>query len=220
MNDRQASDTVDKEIALRDAIDGLRRLIELTVTAEPSHEELATAAHHIAQAAAALEPSRRAARRREAPAALADREPANLMPFDPVVGRFSPLAPPLRVRWEPPKAVGEVTFTPPYEGPPGCVHGGIIAAAFDQVFNVANLMLGSPGPTASLQLHYRRPTPLGVPLRFEGWQERVDGRRVHVRGRLLDGERMTVDAEGIFVVVPVERILAMLAPGTDGERDR
>src|SRR5262252_262238 len=51
MNDPQASDTVDKEIALRDAIDGLRRLIELTVTAEPSHEELATAAHHIAQAA-------------------------------------------------------------------------------------------------------------------------------------------------------------------------
>jgi hypothetical protein len=92
------------------------------------------------------------------------------VPFDAVVGRFSPLAPPLRVRWEPPMAVGEVTFTPPYEGPPGCVHGGMIAAAFDQVFNVANLMLGNPGPTASLQLHYRRPTPLGVALRFEGWQ--------------------------------------------------
>jgi acyl-coenzyme A thioesterase PaaI-like protein len=219
MDDPQASDTLDKEAALREAIDGVRRLIELTVTAEPSSDALATAAHHVAQAAAALEPFRRATRRREGPAAPADREPENLMPFDPVVGRFSPLAPPLRVRWEPPKALGEVTFAPPYEGPPGCVHGGIIAAAFDQVFNVANLMLGSPGPTASLQLHYRRPTPLGVPLRFEGWQERVDGRRVHVRGRLLAGERVTVDAEGVFVVVPVERILAMLAHGSDGERD-
>ncbi len=220
MNDSPASDTLDKDAALRDAIDGVRRLIELTVTAEPSHDALATAAHHVAQAVAALEPFRRATRRREGSATRADREPATLMPFDPVVGRLSPLAPPLHVRWEPPKAVGEVSFTPPYEGPPGCVHGGLIAAAFDQVFNVANLMLGSPGPTASLRLDYRRPTPLGVPLRFEGWQERVDGRRVHVRGRLLAGDRVTVDAEGVFVVVPVERILAMLAPGSEGERGR
>jgi len=41
-----------------------------------------------------------------------------------------------------------------------------------------------------------------------------------VRGRLLAGDRVTVDAEGVFVVVPVERILAMLAPGSEGERDR
>ena len=116
--------------------------------------------------------------------------------------------------------VATATYGAAYEGPPGCVHGGMIAAAFDQVFNVANLMLGNPGPTASLQLHYRRPTPLGVALRFEGWQERLDGRRVHVRGRLLAGDRVTVEASGVFVVVPVERILAMLAPGSDGDRDR
>jgi acyl-coenzyme A thioesterase PaaI-like protein len=142
------------------------------------------------------------------------------MPFDPVVGRLSPLAPPLRVRWEPPRAVGEVTFTPPYEGPVGCVHGGMIAAAFDQVFNVANVMLGTPGPTASLIFHYRLPTPLGVPLRLEGWQERTEGRRIHVRGRLLARDRVTVEAEGVFVVLPVERILAMLPPDPDSETDR
>ena len=47
-----------------------------------------------------------------------------------------------------------------------------------------------------------------------------DGRRVHVRGRLLAGDRVTVEASGVFVVVPVERILAMLAPGSDRDRDR
>jgi len=43
---------------------------------------------------------------------------------------------------------------------------------------------------------------------------------VHVRGRLLAGDRVTVEASGVFVVVPVERILAMLAPGSDRDRDR
>jgi acyl-coenzyme A thioesterase PaaI-like protein len=210
-------DAPDADDALCDAVDGVRRLIALTVTADAPPDAIATARRHIAQALAALEPfrqdTRRLHRRPDAP------DPAGLMPFDPIVGRLSPLAPPLRVRWEPPRAVGEVTFTPPYEGPPGCAHGGIIAAAFDQVFNVANVMLGNPAPTARLGFHYRRPTPLGVPLRFEGWQERLEGRRIHLRGRLLAGDRVTVEAEGVFVVLPVERILAMLAPVPDPEPD-
>jgi acyl-coenzyme A thioesterase PaaI-like protein len=209
-------DAPDADDALSDAVDGVRRLIELTVTADAPPDAIATAQQHIAQALAALEPFRQDRRRWGEPRATPD--PADLMPFDPVVGRLSPLAPPLRVRWEPPRAVGEVTFTPPYEGPVGCVHGGMIAAAFDQVFNVANVMLGNPGPTASLIFHYRLPTPLGVPLRFEGWQERLEGRRIHVRGRLLAGDRVTVEAEGVFVVLPVERILAMIGPDPDPDR--
>jgi acyl-coenzyme A thioesterase PaaI-like protein len=218
MDDEQTTGAPGGDDALSHTVAGVRRLIELSVTADPPADALAAAADHVARAIALLEPFRTGARRPAARGGAGD--PADVMPFDAVVGRFSPLAPPLRVRWEPPTAVGEVTFTPPYEGPPGCVHGGMIAAAFDQVFNVANLMLGNPGPTASLQLHYRRPTPLGVALRFEGWQERLDGRRVHVRGRLLAGDRVTVEASGVFVVVPVERILAMLAPGSDRDRDR
>ena len=122
------------------------------------------------------------------------------MTSDPDPEHLSPLAPPLRVRWEPPRIVGEVTFGPAYEGPPGCVHGGFIAAAFDHVFSVMNLMLGTPGPTASLALQYRRPTPLRVPLRVEGWQDRVEGRRIHVRGRLLVGDQVTAEADAVFVV--------------------
>jgi acyl-CoA thioesterase FadM len=87
------------------------------------------------------------------------------------------------------------------------------------VFNVANLVHETPGPTASLRLRYRRPTPLGVPLRFEGWQERVDERRVHVRGRLLAGDQVTVEAEGTFAIVPIERILALLSRD-DGDSGR
>jgi len=216
MDDEQGSmraQTADTE--LERLVDGVRRLIALAVTADAPADVLRRAARHVAHAAEALAPHGASSRRTTRQAGAAD--PAAVMPFDPVIGALSPLAPPLHCRWEPPTAIGEVCFTAPYEGPPGCVHGGMIAAAFDQVFNVANLMLGTAGPTASLQLHYRRPTPLQVPLRFEGWQDRVEGRRVYTRGRLLAGDRVTVEAEGLFVLVPVERILRML--GTEPDDD-
>jgi acyl-coenzyme A thioesterase PaaI-like protein len=139
-------------------------------------------------------------------------EPGDLMPFDLVLGRLNPLAPPVTFTWEDGKSVGRVTFTRPYEGPPGCVHGGMIAAVFDQVLSVANVMSGQAGPTAQLQIRFRKPTPLGVEVRFEGWQERVAGRRIHAAGRLLANGEVTVEAEGIFVQLPSGRVMQMLDP--------
>lgn len=137
-------------------------------------------------------------------------EPADVMPYDFVLGRYNPLAPPITFTWEDSKAIGRVTYTRPYEGPPGCVHGGVIAAAFDQVLSVANMMEGTPGPTAKLEFRYRHPTPLGVPLRFESWRTRLAGRRIHTTGRLLAGDQVTVEAEGIFVSIPYEEVIRML----------
>jgi acyl-coenzyme A thioesterase PaaI-like protein len=139
-------------------------------------------------------------------------EPADLMPFDLVVGRLNPLAPPITFRWEAGKSVGLVTFTRPYEGPPGCVHGGILAAAFDQTLSIANVMAGTAGPTAHLAVRYRKPTPLGVELRFEGWQTRVAGRRIHAAGRVLAGGTVTAEAEGTFVQLGGGRVMRMLDP--------
>jgi acyl-coenzyme A thioesterase PaaI-like protein len=215
MDDTLPDDPAPSTADLERVVEETRRLIELLVTAEAPDDVLAAAEREIRAAADRLAPFRAAAGRRSTPVMTAA-DPGAIMPFDFVVGALSPLAPPLRVRWEPPMAVAETTFSAAYEGPPGCVHGGIIAAAFDQVFNVANLMLGAPGPTATLQLRYRRPTPLASLLRFEAWQERVEERRVYLRGRLLAGSDVTVEAEGAFARLPVERIMALL--GTPGPR--
>jgi acyl-coenzyme A thioesterase PaaI-like protein len=139
-------------------------------------------------------------------------EPAVLMPYDFVLGRLNPLAPPLVFAWEDGRTVAHVTYGTPYEGPPGCVHGGVIAAAFDQVLSLANVVKGAAGPTAKHELRFRRPTPLHVPVHYEGWQTRVAGRRLHVEGRLLVGEEVTVEAEGIFVSLPRDRVMRMLEP--------
>lgn len=201
-------DAVREELAALAA--QVRRLTAATVAADAPREALVRAAAEVARIADALEahvptphPPRYLGR------ATAG-EIADFFPFDPIVGRLSPLAPPLRMRWEDPVAIGEVRFGVPYEGPPACVHGGVIAAAFDQVFNVANLMRGVAGPTRALEVRYRKPTPLLRELRFEGWVDRVEGRDVHTHGRILDGDVVTVEASGVFVQLSHERVMQLL----------
>jgi len=135
--------------------------------------------------------------------------PDALMPFDPVSGRLSPIAPPLALSCDTGVAIATVCFETPYEGPPGCVHGGVIAACFDQVLNAANLAAGVPGLTASLEVRYRRPTPLRAPLRFEAGPPAVDGKQVRTTGTLSAGDVVTAEAVGSFVRLPLDRIMTL-----------
>ena len=64
------------------------------------------------------------------------------MPYDVVVGPFNPIAPPVVLDFEPPKALGRAVFDVTYEGAPGCVHGAVLAAAFDIILTAANAIEG------------------------------------------------------------------------------
>ena len=119
--------------------------------------------------------------------------------FDSVLGLYNPLALPVRMTWDPPMAIGHARFGSAYEGPPGCVHGGVISGVFDQVFNVANMKNGVAGPTANLSIDYRYPTPLLRDLVIEGRVERVEGRKVFTRGRVLHDGQVTAEAQGLFI---------------------
>jgi acyl-coenzyme A thioesterase PaaI-like protein len=121
------------------------------------------------------------------------------LPRSPIVGEASPLSP--RLDWH--EVDGGVdargTFGAPYEGPPGFVHGGWIACAFDEMLGIANIQAGNPGMTARLTVHYRKPTPLFRELSFRAWVERVEGRRIISKAELYDGDVLTAEADGIFV---------------------
>lgn len=145
----------------------------------------------------------------EAANAGADQEA--LFDHSPLIGRANPLAPPISVTVEDHRVIGEVTFGAAYEGPPGCVHGGYVAAAFDEVLGAAQSLSGRPGMTGTLTVRYRIPTPLHTPLRFVGECTGVEGRKIFTAGRCFAGDVMTAEAEGIFVSVPRERIEELLA---------
>ena len=95
--------------------------------------------------------------------------------------------------------VGEVTYGAAYEGPPSCVHGGFIAAGFDEVLGFAQALTGRPGMTARLEVQYRSPTPLHQPLRYEGRIDRVEGRKIFAVGTLHHGDTLCAEAQALFV---------------------
>jgi acyl-CoA thioesterase FadM len=128
------------------------------------------------------------------------------MPYDPVIGRFNPIALPVEISFEPPLAIGTACFTTPYEGGPGWVHGAALAAAFDIVLTAANHINGAAGPTVWLTIRFRRPTLVGVEARFEAEVVANDGRRVTSRGRLVQDGIVCVEAEGEFAVLDTRRI--------------
>ncbi|MFI0368424.1 PaaI family thioesterase [Actinomadura sp. 1N219] len=126
-----------------------------------------------------------------------DRQVAN-----PVTGRLNPVAPPVDLEVTSDGIVrGEFTLGHVYEGPPSYVHGGVSAMVLDQVLGMAAAATGTPGMTATLELRYRRPTPLGVPLLVEAKASRVEGRKVYAAGTIAapDG-RVTVEATAMFVM--------------------
>lgn len=126
----------------------------------------------------------------------------NVLPFSPVTGRYSPLAPPVHVTVEEDGAVvGRVTFTSGYEGPPSSVHGGIVSAVWDQLLAMAALSRDLGGPTATLTVDYKRPTPLGVPLEFRAWTTEVEGRKVRTRGECHANGELVSTATAMFILI-------------------
>ena len=122
------------------------------------------------------------------------------MPYDVVVGPFNPVALPVVLDFDPPKALGRGVFDVTYEGAPGCVHGAVLAATFDIILTAANAIAGATGPTVRLQLRYRRPTLLSEEAVFEAWATEVTERRIFSQGRIVQGGEVTVEADGEFAV--------------------
>jgi acyl-coenzyme A thioesterase PaaI-like protein len=90
-------------------------------------------------------------------------------------------------------------FSNGHTGPPGTVHGGWVAFAFDEILGWANVHAGFPGMTGKLTIRYRKPTPINRPVEFRVPRPRIEGKRVHVRGTLSVNGSVTAEADALFV---------------------
>ena len=125
----------------------------------------------------------------------------------PLVGRSNPIAPPMLLDpdLEGGEVRGEVTFGRAYEGAPGCVHGGFLAAAFDEALGLACIFSGHPGMTGELTIQYRNPTPTRMRLAITARFERQEGRRIYTSGEMRAGKRVTCRAEGLFIAIGADK---------------
>lgn len=93
-----------------------------------------------------------------------------------------------------------------FEGPPGHVHGGIIATILDEAMGKVSRQKGIVALTRHLSVDYLQPVPLGVKLHAVGWPVRTEGRK-HFHAaeiRTSDGVALA-RSEGLFLAIdPVE----------------
>ncbi len=105
------------------------------------------------------------------------------------IGAFNPCFPEYVVdRVDADTADGRVTFPVVYEGPPGLVHGGFLAVFFDCVIQHHNCATALSGKTRSLNVKFRRPTPILAELRFDIVRAQNDQGVTSTARLLLDDE--------------------------------
>ncbi len=106
-------------------------------------------------------------------------------------------------------APGEVTalYTVPeqYQGYPGVVHGGIVAAMLDEVCGRVHMGIDPPRfmYTARLEVRYRKNVPIEQPLRIVGRAVKSKSRTATASGVIYgpDGE-VLAEADALLVDVP------------------
>ena len=105
----------------------------------------------------------------------------------------------------PGEVTAEITVPQHYQGYPGVVHGGIVAAMLDEV--CGRVHMGEDPPrfmyTARLEVRYRQNVPVGEPLRLVGRATRSKGRTATAVGELYGpGEVLLAEADALLVNVP------------------
>jgi acyl-coenzyme A thioesterase PaaI-like protein len=96
---------------------------------------------------------------------------------------------------------GTATFRRYHLGRNGAVHGGALGLLFDSALGyTASKLTKSPYQrTAFLHINYRKIVPIEKELQIDAGIVRIDGRKIFVEGRLLDGDTLLTDAEALFV---------------------
>jgi hypothetical protein len=208
------------DLALEQLANAIRRISAVAIGRPLSDQSLSEAAYHLGEVADRLEGEAPNTKRpRNQPRATDD--PRDIFPTSPVIGRANPIAPPAEL-WTveggdgQPELRGQVMFNYQYEGPPTCVHGGVIAELFDEMLGAANIVANHAGMTGTLTIRYRRPTPLLAPLDLVARCTGTERRKVFAWGGIYHAGELTAEAEGIFIGMQPGRMLDIV---TNNARD-
>ena len=124
-----------------------------------------------------------------------------LIERSPISGRSNPVAAPLIIDSSGDDGVlhAHANYGYAYEGPPGHLHGGAVAGAFDEMVGVGQAVSGKAGFTAILTIKMRNPTPLHTRIDYEAGVSEVDGRKIKVWSTAKAGDTVVGEAEALMI---------------------
>jgi len=130
-------------------------------------------------------------------------------------GRLNEHGHQLKTRWDGDETLSVFEPLPEHTAIPGYVYGGLIASLVDchgtgtaaaAAYREAGREPGTEPPfrfvTASLNVRYVRPTPMGVPLEVRGRVEEIKGRKVVVSATVSANRELCAIGEVVAVQMP------------------
>lgn len=97
-----------------------------------------------------------------------------------------------------------LVVTAAHQGAPGLAHGGVMAAAMDEIIGFVIYLVRRPAVTARLETDFRHAVPLGTELFFRSECVAVDGRKIYLHAKAniggADGP-LAVESRALFVGV-------------------
>ncbi|HWS47638.1 MAG TPA: PaaI family thioesterase [Acidimicrobiia bacterium] len=122
-----------------------------------------------------------------------------------VGGSSNPTSVELEVRYEDDEVVADVVLRRAFEGAPGRAHGGIVAAAFDDVTGFVIGKLQEPSFTGELTVRYLAPVPVDENLEIRARLDGRERRKLFISAEARAGGAVVATCRAIYVTVDPSR---------------
>jgi acyl-coenzyme A thioesterase PaaI-like protein len=118
-----------------------------------------------------------------------------------VGGASNPTSVEMEVRYEGAEIVGDVVLRRAFEGAPGRAHGGIVAAAFDDITGFVIAQIQEPAFTGELTVRYLAPVPVDAPLEIRARLESRERRKLLITGECIADGAVIATCRAIYITV-------------------
>ena len=122
-----------------------------------------------------------------------------------VGGLANPTSVDVAVRFEGDEAVADVVLRRAFEGAPGRAHGGIVAAAFDDVTGFVIGKLQEPAFTGELTVRYVAPVPVDEPLEMRARLDGRERRKLFISAEARADDAIVATCHAIYITVDPSR---------------
>jgi acyl-coenzyme A thioesterase PaaI-like protein len=118
-----------------------------------------------------------------------------------VAGAANPTSVDIDVAFEGDEVVASVTLRRAFEGAPGRAHGGIVAAAFDDVTGYVIGQAHEPAFTGELTVRYVAPVPVDEPLEMRARLESRERRKLFITAEARHEGNVVATCRAIYITV-------------------
>jgi acyl-coenzyme A thioesterase PaaI-like protein len=122
-----------------------------------------------------------------------------------VAGTANPTSVDIDVDFEEVDVVARFVLGRAFEGAPQRAHGGIVAAAFDDVTGYIIGRLREPAFTGELTVRYEKPVPIETPLEIRARLVDRASRKLFITAECRDGDVIVATCKAIYITVDPAR---------------